>query len=166
MTFDFDTLSKNSRIWIYQANRKLTSGEQEKCLKRADDFLKEWAAHGNALKASAEIKNDFFLVIGTDESFNMASGCSIDTQVRFIQELGVSLGVDFFQRTDIAFLIDDKVELVALSKIKAEVESERISPETLFFDNTVQRKDQLPTDWCVEAGKTWLNRYFKQSTNV
>ena len=36
-----------------------------------------------------------------------------------------------------------------------------ISPETLFFDNTVQRKGQLEKNWCVEAGKTWLNKYFK-----
>lgn len=166
MTSDFDTLSKNSRIWVYQGNRKLTSQEQKVCLERVESFLREWAAHGNALKASASVRHDFFLIIGTDESFNMASGCSINTQVRFVQQLSFDLGIDFFQRTNIAFLIDKQIELVPLSQIKSEIEKGRISTQTLFFDNTIQTKSQLVNNWCVEAGKTWLNRYFKQPINV
>ena len=123
MLTNFDTLSKNSRIWIYQANRKLSAKEQEECLQRVEGFLGQWAAHGNALKASATIEHGFFLIIGTDESFNMASGCSIDTQVRFIQELGNSLDIDFFQRMNIAFLIQNEVELIEMSKIKTKVEN-------------------------------------------
>lgn len=166
MLADFDKLSKNSRIWIYQADRKLTALDQKKCLDKLDVFLNQWAAHGNDLMASGVIKHDYFLMICTDESFNAASGCSIDTQVRFVQQLSSDLGVDFFQRTNIAFLINNEVELVPLSQIKTEVESGRISAETLFFDNTIQTKGQLENDWCVQAGKTWLNRYFKQTTSV
>lgn len=166
MLADFDKLSKNSRLWIYQADRKLTALEQKKCLDQLEAFLNQWAAHGNDLMASGIIKHDYFLIISTDESFNMASGCSIDTQVRFVQQLSSNLGVDFFQRTNIAFLINNEVELVPLSQIKSEVENGRILAHTLFFDNTIQTKGQLKNNWCVEAGKTWLNRYFKQSANV
>ncbi|MGW8122558.1 hypothetical protein ACV07N_07840 [Roseivirga echinicomitans] len=166
MLSDFNKLSNNSRTWVYQADRRLTAADQKKCLDHLDVFLTQWAAHGNDLMASGVIKHDYFLIISTDESFNMASGCSIDTQVRFVQQLSSDLGIDFFQRTNIAFLIDNEVELVPLSQIKSEVESGRISSETLFFDNTIQTKGQLENNWCVEAGKTWLSRYFKQAANV
>ncbi len=166
MLADFNSLSENSRTWVYQANRKLTASDQEKCLDQLDNFLNQWAAHGNDLMASGIIKHDYFLIISTDESFNMASGCSIDTQVRFVQQLSSDLGIDFFQRTNIAFLINDEVELVPLSQIKSEVENGRISSQTLFYDNTIQTKGQLKNNWCVEAGKTWLNRYFKQAASV
>lgn len=166
MLADFDKLSKNSRIWIYQANRKLTESDQKKCLDELSTFLDQWAAHGNDLMASGIIKYDYFLIISTDESFNMASGCSIDTQVRFVQQLSSDLGVDFFQRTNIAFFINNEVKLMPLSQIKSEIENGRVSSETLFFDNTAQTKGQLENNWCVEAGKTWLNRYFKQATSV
>ncbi|KYG83871.1 hypothetical protein [Roseivirga echinicomitans] len=166
MLTDFNSLSENSRTWVYQANRKLTASDKEKCLSQLDAFLNQWAAHGNDLMASGIIKYDYFLIISTDESFNMASGCSIDTQVRFMQQLSSELGIDFFQRTNIAFLINNEVELVSLGQIKIEVEKGRISSQTLFFDNTIQTKSQLDNNWCVEAGKTWLNRYFKQAASV
>jgi hypothetical protein len=166
MLTDFKSLSPNSRVWIYQSERVLTIEEQQLMLDETTLFLNQWAAHGNNLMASAQMFHDAFLVIATDESFNMASGCSIDSSFRFVQELGAKMKIDFLQRINLAFLLGEKVSIVKLTDLKAMVENGAIDTNTLFFNNTIQKKFELENDWCVKAGETWLARYFKTTANV
>jgi hypothetical protein len=166
MLTDFNSLGENSRVWVYQADRLLNNKEQVEILQALEVFLGQWAAHGNNLMASGTIMYDAFLVIGTDESFNMASGCSIDSSFRFVQELGAKTGIDFFQRMNLAFFIDEKVEILKMSDLKSKIEEGLIDSNTLFFDNTIQKKIELDSKWCVKAGESWLGRYFKTTANV
>jgi hypothetical protein len=166
MLTDFNSLGENSRTWVYQADRLLNNQEQAEILQALEVFLGQWAAHGNNLMASGTIMHDAFLVISTDESFNMASGCSIDSSFRFVQELGAKMQLDFFQRMNLAFLIDEKVEILKMSDLKSKIEEGIIDSNTLFFDNTIQNKIELDSKWCVKAGESWLGRYFKTTANV
>lgn len=166
MLTDFDSLGENSRVWVYQSDRLLNNKEQAEILKALEVFLGNWAAHGNNLMASGIIKHDAFLVIATDESFNMASGCSIDSSFRFVQEIGAKMHLDFFQRMNLAFWMDDKVEILKMSDLKSKIEEGIIDSTTLFFDNTVQKKIELDSKWRVKAGESWLGKYFKTTANV
>jgi hypothetical protein len=166
MLTNFNSLSPKARIWIYQSERIFTLEEQKLILDEVTLFLEQWAAHGNNLMASATISYDAFLVISTDESFNMASGCSIDSSFRFVQELGAKMRVDFFQRMNLTFLVDEQVSFIKLSELKSKIEDGVIDANTLFFDNTIQNKGQLENDWYIKAGESWLARYFKTVTNV
>ena len=166
MLAPFEKLSLRSRIWIYQANRSLSDTEQRTILKSADSFVQQWAAHGQSLLASATVLYDHFFIIATDENFNMASGCSIDSSFRFVQESGSHLNIDFFQRTNLAFLVDNKVELIQMNALKQAIEDGRISEETSFFDNNIHTKSELETQWIVNAGESWLKRYFQTTKSV
>ncbi|OEK06851.1 hypothetical protein [Roseivirga misakiensis] len=166
MLTPFDTLSPKARIWIYQADRKITASEEQTILSEAEKFIGEWAAHGQALLASAAVFHSHFLVIATDENFNLASGCSIDSSFRFVQQLGSEMNIDFFQRTNIAFSINDEVTLIPMSKIKQEVAAGRLQSENLFFDNNISDKSELAEKWLVKADKSWLKRYFQTSPSV
>ncbi|WP_422007729.1 hypothetical protein [Roseivirga pacifica] len=166
MLTPFEKLSDNARIWIYQADRVLNASEQKEILAQTESFLHQWAAHGQALLASAKIEHGHFLIICTDESFNLASGCSIDSSVRFVQELGEQFKVNFFERSNLAFLINSSVKLVPMQAVKAEVANENIAANTLFFNNTVGTKAELDTKWCVKANESWLKRYFQQAESV
>ena len=64
-------------------------------------FLKSWAAHGNDLKADGILTHDQFIVLVVDESIADASGCSIDSSVKFIKTIGTALNVDFFDRLNL-----------------------------------------------------------------
>lgn len=166
MLTDFNRLSSNSRVWIYQSDRVLTGAEQDKILNELSVFLDKWAAHGNNLMASGTILHGTFLIISTDESFNMASGCSIDTSFRFVQDLGAKMQVDFFQRMNLAFLIEGEVLILKMSDLKNKIKEGVIKNDSLFFDNTIQNKFELETNWCVKAAETWLARYFNTSVSV
>lgn len=166
MITPFEKLKDSARVWIYQSDRPFTSAEVGLIEEKAGDFISSWAAHGQDLLASATIVHNHFLVIAADEDFNMASGCSIDSQFRFVQDLGANLNIDFFNRMNIAFKDNEEVMLIPMSKLKGEVETGNIHPDSTFFDNNIQTKAQLSKNWLKRAGDSWLSRYFKAQKNV
>jgi hypothetical protein len=99
MFIPFDTLANTSRIWIYQANRPLQSDELTQIQVYLTAQLDAWGAHGAPLKASFAIVKNQIILIAADESFQAASGCSIDTSTRWMKELGAQFSVDFFDRS-------------------------------------------------------------------
>ena len=56
MTLPFNEMPANSRIWIYQSDRKLNDSELDQIKLKLIDFLKNWTAHGDDLKSSFEIR--------------------------------------------------------------------------------------------------------------
>lgn len=166
MLSPFEELSIASRVWIYQADKTLTQADQDTLLSASEEFLSQWAAHGQSLLASATIKHNHFLIIATDEGFNMASGCSIDSSFRFVQEVGSKLGINFFDRTNLAFLNKEQVQFVAMTDIKSSIAAGVIDGRSKFFDNNLTTKSELEERWIVNAEESWLKRYFQTSKSV
>jgi len=156
----FDQLSDQARVWIYQASRPLTSDELIRVLPQLARFGEEWTSHGRALLASAEFLHRQFLVIGLDESVAGASGCSIDSSVRFVQQLEQQLGLELLEKSRLAFLHAGEVWLLDRREVPAAVADGRLQPDTFYFDNTVATKAELAERWPAPAAKTWLARYF------
>jgi hypothetical protein len=160
MYIPFQQLPPHSRIWIYQASRPLTAAEVEALQPVLNQFVTEWTSHGQRLLASAQVFHHQFLVIANDEDVNSPSGCSIYASVRFVKQLEQQLNVSFFDRTQLAFLQDEKVVVVPLKAIKEEVTAGSLRPDSLYFDNTVSTAGQLQQAWPRQAKETWLSRYF------
>src|SRR3954471_14253672 len=102
MYVPFESLSDNSRVWIYQANRRMSASEASSLDKLLQQFCGNWNAHGEPLKTSFRIEHDQFVVLCADEDYHAPSGCSIDSSVRILKEFQASAGVDFFDRTLVA----------------------------------------------------------------
>ena len=166
MLASFEQMSPNSRIWVYQSDRSITTAEKGEMMVSLESFLKQWAAHGSDLQASAIILHNYFMVICIDESFQMASGCSIDSMVRFVQELGQQMNINFFERTNLAFNTESGVQLIKLNDLKNSIAAGTVTAASAFFENTVQTKGQLENEWLTKAGESWLKRYFKAALSV
>src|SRR3954471_24158585 len=95
----FDSMPADSRLWVYQANRKFTSGEKEILEKGLTELCTQWKAHGAPLRTSFTIVYNLFVVIAVDEQVHGASGCSIDGSVRYLHGLQHDLNLDFFDRS-------------------------------------------------------------------
>ena len=160
MLVTFEELPSTARIWIYQANRRFSEQEIATITDKSSTFLEKWAAHGAPLKSSFQILHDQFLVISVDESFNLASGCSIDASVSLIRELQAEISVDFFDRTQVCFLSDGEVFGTPMSNIKSLIADGKINTETLTFNNLVQNVDEFNNNWIIPAEKSWIKRYF------
>ena len=83
----FENLPEDSKIWIYQSNRKLTEDEVTAITKKCQEFVENWAAHGTSLEASFLLKYNRFIIFAVNQAVQNATGCSIDASVHFIQQL-------------------------------------------------------------------------------
>ncbi|MFA0961967.1 hypothetical protein AB9P05_09180 [Roseivirga sp. BDSF3-8] len=160
MNITFDELSPDARVWIFQADRKLETSEQQVIDDETALFVRDWKAHGKPLKAASRLYYDQFLVIALDEKEQEATGCAIDTSVAFIRELEKALQVNFFDRSKVAIMRNDEVMLENLKEIKDKVDKGHITEDTPVFNNLVDKKKDLDNQWVVPAKKSWLNRYF------
>lgn len=163
MWIDFDKLPDNARVWVYQANRPLTDGDRTTIEQALQPALGQWAAHGQALLASAQVRENRFVVVGVDEGYNLPSGCSIDSSVRTLRQLGESLGIDFFDRSAAIQVPDGSVQTIELPAIKNAVSAGIVTPETPVFNTLVKTKAELMTNWHLRANDSWLKRYFKSA---
>ncbi len=160
MYIPFEQMPKNARVWIYQSDKSFSQNDENTITTLSKNFLTDWAAHGTPLKGSFGIFHHKFLIISVDEESSKASGCSIDSSVGLIRAIESELNLNFFDRSKIAFLINDEVFLHDMSDIKALVTEGAIKTQTLTFNNLVEDISQFEKQWIVPAGKSWLKRYF------
>ena len=159
MLVDFNTLPEISRVWIYQANRSFTSDELVDIEKKINEFLEQWTAHGADLKAGYEIKYKRFITIGLDQGVNPATGCSIDTSVRFIQQLEQEYNVDLIDKMNVSFKQGEFVAYKPLNDFKKMAKNKSVSPNTIVFNNLVTNIAEYRTNWEVPAKDSWHNRF-------
>jgi len=159
MFTEYKNLPESSRVWIYQSSREFTNKEIDFIVIKAEDFINQWTRHGDDLKGSFIIKYNQFLVLAVDESFNNVSGCSIDSSVRFIQELEKELQLDLMNKMNVTFKDNDTVNLVKLSDFQRFAKERKISEETIVFNNMVNTKEDFEKKWEVPAKESWHKRF-------
>jgi hypothetical protein len=166
MYTDFQNISDNARIWIYQSDRKLTKEEILWIDDHMKRFIEKWTAHGNDLYASARVEHNHFLIIALDEDVGLASGCSIDASVHFLKELEQHLKVSFFDRSKVAFQKNDDIELVPVNKLRDKIEIGEITENDITFNHLIPHKLGLDKNWMIRAGESWLKKYFSQKNTT
>jgi hypothetical protein len=166
MHVEFDSLPPHARVWIYQSDRKLNDRDKEIISEQLLSFTNQWLVHGQPLKASFDVRFDQFVILSVDEEYNATSGCSIDTSVKAIKQLEILLNVNFFDRSNVAFLQNDQVYTIRISMLGQKLQEGVWSNSTLTFNNVIPTKIELETQWLVPAKDTWLKRYLSAVTPV
>jgi len=159
MFVEYQNLPNHSRVWIYQSEREFTTQEIELISEKAISFIEQWTKHGSDLQGSFTIKYNQFLVLAVDEGFNNVSGCSIDSSVRFVQEIQQALNVDMMNKMNISFKDGDNINIVKMSDFKEFAKAHKITPETIVFNNMVTTKQEFETQWEVTANNSWHKRF-------
>ncbi|MBB4119264.1 hypothetical protein GGR32_001560 [Mesonia hippocampi] len=159
MLVPFQELPEEARIWIYQANRSFTADELIELEQELTQFLTQWAAHGASLKAGFEIKYKRFIIIGLDQEVTIASGCSIDAQVHFIQSLEKKYQVDLLDKMNVSFKQGEFVAYKPLIDFKKLVKNKSVSANTIVFNNLVNTKVEYVNDWEVPLKDSWHQRF-------
>jgi len=159
MVTDFKKLPDDSRIWIYQANRKLSDDEVQKIEEQTSEFLTQWTAHGTELEAGFEVKYNRFIVIGLNQANASASGCSIDASVRFIQSLEKQFELDLLDKMNVTFYNGPYIAHKSLEDFKKMAKSRSVSPNTVVFNNLVNTKAEYEEHWEVPAKDSWHSRF-------
>ncbi len=159
MFTEYKNLPNNSRVWMYQSDRVFTNQEIKFISEKATAFIEQWTRHGDNLKGSFTIKYNQFLVLAVDENFNNVSGCSIDASVRFVKELENELQIDLMNKLNVSFKDGNNINIVKLADFQKFAKEQKITKETIVFNNMVQTKEEVENNWEIPASKSWHNRF-------
>lgn len=153
--------SQHSRVWIYQADKKLTGQEVQQIQQELDKFTTDWTAHNNKLKAKGEVRHNRFLILIVDESQAGASGCSIDKSVHFMKQIEQHFNINLFDRFNLAYR--DGEEIISLPRHAFEdmIKQGKINTETIVYNNMVQNLTELETKWEVPFKNSWHIQLFR-----
>jgi hypothetical protein len=157
----FDELPGDSRLWVFAAERPLSSAEAESLLAVVDQFLAHWKAHGVPLTAARDWRYDRFLLVGVDEAAAGASGCSIDAMVKQLQQLESAIGASLLDHGPVLFRRGNAIERLPRPEFAALARAGAVSPETVVFNNTLTRVgDVREGKWETPARASWHARAF------
>jgi hypothetical protein len=160
-----DNFSPQSRVWIYQSSRMFTLSEALEIEALLNKFSSEWRSHGAEVDAYGNLFFGQFIVMMADETRAGVSGCSTDSSVRFIKQLGEQFRVDFFNRTNLAFVVKEKIQLLPMSQLHYAMDNYFIDQNTLYFNNLVQTKEELENNWIIPVKDSWLSKKLAMSSH-
>ena len=153
------SLPDHARIWIYQANKEIPAGYRPRIGEAIDRFANEWVSHNRELVAAGELVDGRFIVLAVDDSRVGPSGCSIDSSVRFIQSLGDTLDVDFFDRLNFAYERDGAISTAHKDDFKELYAAGAIDDKTTVYDNLVKTVGDFRMRWKIPLGNSWMKRF-------
>jgi len=156
--------SSESRVWVYQSSRLFGMAEALAIEDLLNEFTSTWLSHGSPVKGAGYLFFGQFIILIADEKATGISGCSTDSSVRLIKDIEQKFGVNMFDRTTLAFVIKDKVQLLPLSQLQYAFNNGFINSHTLYFNNLVQTKEELQNKWIVPIKDSWLSK--KITVNV
>ncbi|OAZ05147.1 hypothetical protein [Flavobacterium succinicans] len=160
MYVPFESLPEESRIWIYQSNRKFSDAEMTEIEEALQIFLKDWAAHGTGLESSYLLKYNRFIIIAVNQEVQAATGCSIDSSVEFIQSLEKKYAVDLLDKMNVTFKLGEHVAHKPLLDFKRMVKDKAVTENTIVFNNLVNNIQEFNESWEVPAADSWHSRFF------
>ena len=160
MFVPFNELPDHARVWIYPADREFTKDETSKIKKLAEDFINQWTAHGVDLQAGVHLPYDRFIVLGLNESIQSASGCSIDSSVRFIQSVEEQFDIVLLDKMNVTFKSQNTIDYIPLKEFRAKARKKQVTSDVIVFNNLVLNKMEYDTLWEVPASSSWHSRYF------
>lgn len=159
-----EDFNPGSKVWIYQASRLFMISEALEMEDMLISFVANWKSHGTPVKGFAQLLFGRFIILMADESATGVSGCSTDSSVHLIKDIEKKFNNELFNRQFLAFIIKDKIELLPLSQLQYAIENNFVNGNTLYFNNTVTTKQQLETEWIIQAGASWLKNKFATLT--
>ncbi len=139
----FEGFNDDSRVWLYTANRAITPTEAHFIQENLEHFVSSWKAHSTPLKAKACMLNEYIIAFVVDQTSANASGCSVDSSVRFIKELGKELNIDFFNRLNV--VVEDES---GNRKLHPYLKLQELT-QGIYYNTLVDMLKDLKTNWKI-----------------
>ena len=125
----FPQLPDTSRVWLYVSDRPFDATESNYIQDALSDFTQnKWATHGTKLMASGSVLMNQLVVLAVDEEVMNASGCSIDSSVRLMKQIGTELKVDFFNRLFVLISKESEIKRVHFQDLNQYADWKLLNP--------------------------------------
>ena len=160
MYIPFENLPEESKIWIYQSNRKFSDAEFSEIETDVRAFLDSWEAHSVSLESSYQMKYNRFIIIAVNQEVQAATGCSIDKSVQFIQKLEQKYNVELLDKMNVTFKNGEHIAHKSLIDFKKMAKEKAVTENTIVFNNLVNTIQEYNESWEVPAMDSWHSRFF------
>jgi len=151
--------SNESEVWIYQCDRILQLEEINEIMVLAHKFVGKWHSHGVKVNGDFQLIHQRFLVFLAAKD-NSPSGCSKDSMVHFIEEIGKNFGINFFDRMKVCYRASDTtIKSCQLQELSGLISNGEITDETIVFDNLVSNKRDFMQRWEVSIKDSWHKNF-------
>lgn len=160
MYIPFEDLPLDSKIWIYQSNRKFSEEEIAEIDIATKEFVSKWSAHGTSLEASFIIKYNRFIILAVNQEVQHSTGCSIDKSVQFIQEIEQKYAVDLLDKMNVTFKNGEFITHKTLLEFKKMAKDKAVSGTTIVFNNLVNTIEEFNELWQIPVEESWHSRFF------
>ncbi len=154
----FQGFPSGSRVWVYQADKPFPDDAKDVLQPKFDAFTRTWTAHKQQLRAEMRLVHNFFIVLMLDEN-DSAGGCSIDTSVHFIKEIGKDYGIDLLDRMRVCFIHNGRVSGCSANEFINRLHAGEFSQETIVFNTLAATKEELLHRFTIPVKESWLKRY-------
>lgn len=155
------SLPDDSRLWIFTSDVDLGPESATRLRTLLAPFLARWTAHKLELSVGFEILYDRFIIIAVDESYRAPSGCSIDSLVNGMKQIGAELGIPLVDTRDVTWRSGDGVHGTDRTGFAELVRQGVITLDTIVFDRTIQSIGEFRNgSWEKRAGQSWHARAF------
>ena len=160
MFIPFENLPEDSRVWIYQSNRKFSDVELAEIESELILFVEKWAAHGNELEASYLLKYNRFIILAVNQEIQQVTGCAIDSSVSFIQNLEQKYQVELLDKMNVTIRNGEYIAHKSLLDFKKMAKEKAVTANTIVFNNLANNIEEFNENWEVPAGDSWHSRFF------
>jgi hypothetical protein len=152
-----------TKVWIYQANRRLANQEESGIQEEVDRFLNGWQTHGKPMAAEFEIRHHLFLILKVDDDYQAPSGCAIDKSVSLFKYIGQTYGIELFDRHQFAYEYQGQVFNDRLTNLSQLVQQGYITDETMVYNNLVSSLGELENQFRIPFKDSWHRNMLSQS---
>ena len=142
---------------MYHADRVFNQAETDELNQEIANFCEQWVSHNRQLKASGKVLFNRIVLLMVDETMAGASGCSIDSSVAFVRNIGLKYQTNLFDRMLITYLDKESVETTSLQELKNKLGE--AAEQVYVFDNLIKTKQDLEQNGLVPIKGSWVERF-------
>jgi hypothetical protein len=152
----FSKFPPEAKLWVYAANRTLSSQEVLLIQSSLDDFTQSWTAHEMPMNAGAQVLYNQLVVIALDETQHGVSGCGIDKSVKLMKDLGAQYGLDFFDRMLVLVKSGDALETFHKQSLQTALDHGLFDENTLVWNPVLTNLGDFLNKGFVKLSEFWM----------
>ena len=152
----FPNISLSARLFVYTSNEQLSSTEATSFQTKLNAFIESWKAHGTKLDASSMLIANRVLLIVVDEKAQTATGCSIDSMNRYLQ----NSGHNWFARTWVIFNteegnLDGYWQMMDMQEFHSALNNGDLAMDTYVINSTVSSLEEAREKLVQKVSESW-----------
>lgn len=155
MIVSYESLSEESRVFIFPASRKFYPKE----IPELQDKLKQICEGFKSTDINYQLRYDRFIVfIISDKTPLDLDGHN--EMISHIQELEKTFDLVLMDKVNVCFKQGEYVQLKEIPDFKKLIKNRGASKKTIVFDHMINSKQEYESVWELPAGESWLAHFF------